>query len=107
MTNRDVVLSMEMKNEEDGSILMLSQSITHDKYPEKKNLIRMEFLKISHFKQDGENIVGKEFTNLDFKGYFPVKMLNMIMGSLAGKGIEEFGKRVRNAPKEWINQKFD
>ena len=100
MTNRDVVMSLDVQWQDDGSILCLSQSTTHEKYPENKDYIRMEMLKLSHFKQDGDGIAGQEFTNMDFKGYFPIKMLNMIIAATASKGIEEFAKRVKTASRD-------
>ena len=100
MTNRDLVLEGSLKKESDGSMMFISQSIPHSKYPETKDPIRMDMLKLSHFKQEGDKVVGIEFSNMDMKGYFPTKMLNMVMGSMAGKGISEFAKRVKLESKD-------
>ena len=35
-----------------------------------------------------------EFSNMDMKGYFPMKMMNMFMGSMLAKGIPELKKQM-------------
>ena len=100
MTNRDCVFAGDMFWQDDGSLLCLAQTIKHDKYPETKANVRMDMLKLSHFKQEGGDVSAQEFTYMDFKGYFPVKMINLMVSATASKGIEEFAKRVKAASKD-------
>ena len=100
VTNRDVVMNMDWYWQDDGSLLVLQSGCKHDKYPEQKGMIRIDTMKLSHFKNEGTSVVGQEFSNIDFKGYFPKKMINMVISATASKGIAEFAKMVKKMPRE-------
>ena len=47
----------------------------------------MESMNLRYYKQDGDNVIGQEFSNSDMKGYFPKKMINLMISAGMSKGI--------------------
>jgi hypothetical protein len=45
-------------------------------------------------KQEGEDLRIVDFSNMDLKGYFPVRIMNMMMGTIMGKGIPKLRKTI-------------
>ena len=52
----------------------------------------MDFLKASRCRDTDGKLEILEFSNMDMKGYFPMKMMNMFMGSAIAKSIPELHK---------------
>jgi len=50
----------------------------------------MDFFKCSLVKQEGEDLKLLEFSNFDMKGYFPARLINMMLGSAMITGITKF-----------------
>ena len=43
----------------------------------------MDYFKVSKLWEEGEDLRLVEFSNFNMKGYFPAKLINMMMGSAA------------------------
>jgi len=75
------------------------QSIKRDDImPEREGIIRMEFFKASMCEQKGKDIHITEFSNMDMKGYFPVRLMNMMMGSMVSKMMPKMYEKVKAFP---------
>lgn len=53
----------------------------------------MDMLKVSRCKEVNGGLQVLEFSNFDMKGYFPMRMMNMFMGSIIAKSIPEMHKQ--------------
>ena len=42
--------------------------------------------------QDGEDLKVTDFSHMDLKGYFPVRIMNMMLGTMMSKGIPKLRK---------------
>lgn len=102
MSDRDVVCELKMQKEANGDYTSIAQSIKHPDHPEVKGRIRMDFLKASRCRDIDGKLEILEFSNMDMKGYFPMKMMNMFMGSAIAKSIPELHKAMNKYKVEWI-----
>ena len=97
MTERDCVIEVkiiDIPNDQDKGILCWCKTITHEDYPEKKKPIRIDIFKATKcFDKDGSLHI-LEFQNMDMKGWFPVSLFNMVIGSAMKKGIPDLMKQM-------------
>lgn len=63
----------------------------------------MDMFKASIYYEDGDDLFFKEYTNFDMGGYFPVRLLNLVMTSFMSKGIKQFYQKLREMQE---NSKF-
>jgi hypothetical protein len=75
-------------------------SIEHPDFPERKGIIRMEMFKASLVQQQGPDIKITEFSNFNMKGYFPMRLLNMVMASAVEKGLGGMQEKIMKCQKE-------
>ena len=70
---------------------MLVESVSDECCPEVPGVIRIEMFKVQKIMQDPSNqedLLVTDYSNIDFKGYFPMRLMNMMIGSVIPKGIE-------------------
>lgn len=94
MTNRDALIEVNFSTNDKGELISIVQSIKRDSHPEVKGRIRMEMLKASRCRDTDNGLEVIEFSNMDMKGYFPMKMMNMVMGSAIAKSIPDLHKNM-------------
>ena len=94
MSERENLISMVKIPLNDGRTLFLIRSIEHPNYPVTKKAIRMQFYKASCYKQVGEDLHVLEFSNFSLGGYFPAKLLNMVLANMMAKGVAQFVKKI-------------
>ena len=96
MTDRETLLKFKRMPRPDGSVLFSCNSVERDDVPHAKDAIRMEMFKMSHATQVGPDMHLTEFSSFDMKGSFPMRLMNMVMGAMASKGMtriyDEFKK---------------
>jgi len=88
MSERDSILSMEQFNMDDGRVIFISKAVEHPKYPETKKVIRLDIYSAGHCVQDGDDLRYVEFAYFDMKGWFPTRLMNMMIGSMATAQIK-------------------
>lgn len=88
MTDRDMLILVKSTPQEDNTFLVSIKSIERDDVPVKPGCIRMDFNKISLVKQVGPDLDIIEFSSMNMKGSFPVRLLNMTMGSMATQQLK-------------------
>lgn len=94
MTERDNLMKMVKKTLPNGDQTVVISSIEHPDYPERKGIIRMEMFKASLVKQVDKDISITEFSNFNMKGYFPMRLLNMVMASAVSKGLDGIHQKI-------------
>ena len=84
---REALLSYEKFVQPDGKVLFITKNTQHEDYPETPKYIRMSIFKatLAYDVQDGLEAI--EFSNFDMKGWFPVRLLNMVVGQMALKNL--------------------
>ena len=97
MSPRDNLIKLTRHPQPDGKILYITQTTTHKDYPERDGIIRMDIFKATMAEQKGPDLHVLEFSNFDMKGYFPVRLMNMMLGSMVSKGLGEFYERMKKA----------
>lgn len=84
MSERDKVFTLKKELMPDGSLFFSSATIEHPKCPVRPGVVRM-YACISHLVQKSTEIEGAynytEFEDIDMKGYFPARLMNMIGAS--------------------------
>ena len=74
---------------------MQIESVEHPDCPELPNVVRIEMfksVKIMESKENPADIEILDFSIMNMKGYFPVRVFNMMMGSILSKGIANIYK---------------
>lgn len=102
MSDRDMLIEVKRNKKTETSRLTVLRSIERDDLPivKKKGVIRMDFYKASLIEQIGEDIKITEYQTMDLKGYFPARLMNMMIGSQLAKGLGPMYKDISSHPKE-------
>jgi len=53
-----------------------------EEYPIKPDVVRLEYFRCQEVKEVDGDLYTTGFSNIDFKGYFPASMMNMILSSM-------------------------
>ena len=98
-TARDSLLKMTKVKRDDGKVLIITSSVKRDDLmPEKEGIIRMDHYKASLFEQKGDDLHLVDFTSTDMKGYYPPRLMNMIMAGMVPKGIKGLYAKMKAMP---------
>ena len=99
MSERDNVCSMKFTEIKGDNLFYQMKSIKDDRYPMKKNVVRM-YLNITVYLRPHQTIPNAvEFTEIcqiDLKGHFPARLINMIMTSQVKTEIENLYHYVKD-----------
>jgi len=91
MSQRDNVAQMYTKPMDDGSTFVMSKSVERDDVPEVPNVVRMFLFIRSYIRPNkdspADTIDYTEITHFNMKGYFPARLMNMVIASEAQKEI--------------------
>ena len=89
-SDRDNVVKWTRIEQPDGSVVMQIESVDHPDCPEVPNVVRIEIfksVKIMESKENPADIEFMDFSIMNMKGYFPVRVFNMMMGSMMSKSM--------------------
>ena len=90
MSLRDCITKSERYVQPDGRILYVSYSTEHPDYPVTDKAIRMTSFKVTMITEHvGKGISFLEFSTLNLGGWFPQKLIDKVMGSLASKATQK------------------
>mmetsp|Transcript_11011 Transcript_11011/g.16702 ORF Transcript_11011/g.16702 Transcript_11011/m.16702 type:complete len:244 (-) Transcript_11011:15-746(-) len=104
MTDRDNLIELGKTQLPDGSYLFTNKSIDRDDYPPRKGCIRMDFFKCTMLKQVGPDLSLIEFQYFDMKGYFPARLINMMMSAAVMTGLKSFYENMLKTQAEMISK---
>jgi len=89
----------------DGSILYVASSAEHPDYPITDKYIRMDMFKTSMMTPTDNGLSIVEFSTSNMGGWFPMRLLNMLIGSMMKKGITDMVTNVKKYQIAWrLNQ---
>lgn len=83
MSERDSVCSFEKHVMDDGRSIFITKSIEHPDYPPNKKIVRLDLYTAGHSHEEGEDLRYVEFAYFDMKGWFPPRLMNMMIGTMA------------------------
>ena len=87
MSDRDQVVRRLVTEQPDGSVLVTIENVEHPDAPEIPGVIRMQMFKAIRAEQVGNDIHLTDFSSVDMKGYFPKRLLNMMIGTKMPKMV--------------------
>ena len=88
MSERDQVQSISFTEREDGKVLMVMNSVEHPDYPVTDAIIRIESFRATLMEdKEGGGSKTTTYSTMDMKGWFPMRLINMMIGSMVSKGI--------------------
>lgn len=93
-SEREMVIKFERVEHGNGWMTFNVCSVDHPDYPEGDHAVRMKVFKRSNIKQVGDDLHFSELTNMSMGGYIPASLFNMMIGSLAKKGMDELMKKL-------------
>jgi len=98
MTMRDAVCSMVVKEVEGGKTLYISTSIDRADTPVPQGVIRMTFYDATLVEQVGDDLKLVKFGSFDLGGYFPARLINMLMAKQQDKMGQQLYDKVKAQP---------
>ena len=96
ISDRDNVIHKTTKDIGDGSTLMTIESCDFD-VPDYPGVLRMDAFVTAKLRQDPENpedLLVTEYSNFDLKGYFPSRIMNMVIASMLPKMQKEMREKL-------------
>jgi len=67
--------------------LFITKNASHPDYPITDKVIRMDIYKATLAYDVEDALEAVEFSNFDMKGWFPVRLLNLVVGQMALKNL--------------------
>ena len=86
----------------DGSLLYTAESVDLPEEKLRKGIVRMEMFKTVLVRQDPdspEDLLVTEYSNMDMKGYFLPRIMNMMTGAILSKGYAKMRKILTDVGK--------
>lgn len=85
MNERDMVLRSVFKDVDGGKYLVLFHSYERDDCPLKPDRIRINMFRGMLWWPEGDGIKSIHLQQANFKGYFPMRLMNMAIGNAVKK----------------------
>ena len=81
-SDRESLVQSDYIKLEDKKYLLVARSIEHEKYPVDPKVVRLEYFRCQEVKEVDGDLFTTGFSNIDFKGYFPASLMNMILSNM-------------------------
>lgn len=92
MAARSCIITYDRIDEDDGGQFLITKSVEHPDYPNDGKTIRMDvFSAAKAFPIDG-GFTYREYSSYNMKGWFPPRLLNMMIGASSVAQIKEMQK---------------
>ena len=85
-SDRESLVQSDYIKLEDKKYLLVARSIELDKYPADPAVVRLEYFRCQEVKEVDGDLYTTGFSNIDFKGYFPASLMNMILSNMIQGG---------------------
>lgn len=98
ISDRDNVVRKTVKDLGDGNTLMTIESVDLG-IPEVAGVQRMEMFKTMKIREDPDkpdDLLVTDYSNFDMKGYFPTRIMNMVISSILPKMEKEMRQKLRD-----------
>lgn len=81
-SDRESLIKQDFFKLDAKKFLLVARSTQHKDYPESSDCVRMEYFRVQMVHEEGGDLYTTGFSNIDFKGYFPTSLMNMILSSM-------------------------
>ena len=86
-SDRESLVQMDCIKINEKKYMLFARSIELDKYPKDPNVVRLQYFRSQLIWEDeNRDLHTVGFSNIDFGGYFPSSLMNMIMSSMIQGG---------------------
>jgi len=85
-SDRESLVQQDYIQLEPKKFLLIARSVERDSHPINSDCVRMEYFRAQLVKEVDGDILTTGFSNIDFKGYFPTSLMNMILSSMIQGG---------------------
>ena len=89
MDPREQLIKRSIHKLDDGKVIHMLQSVLDDEVPIKPKVVRAQIWKCQLIEQVGDDLKIVDIANMDMKGNFPSRMMNMVISKMLTKGIKE------------------
>lgn len=89
MNEREAVCKVVMKEVEDDKYLVIIHSYERDDHPIRDDRIRINMFRGMLFWQVEEGVRSIQLQQVNFKGYFPMRLMNMAVGNALRKQMRD------------------
>jgi len=79
----------------ENTFLLIARSIEMVEHPVDPKLVRLEYFRCQEVKEVDGDLYTTGFSNIDFKGYFPASLMNMIMSQMISGGKKSSYKKYK------------
>lgn len=104
-SNRENLIRTKIYKVDEGKNLMISAcSEEHPDFPVRKGNVRMDLQKFVKLFEEGPDLHAKELTTMDMGGYFPTRLLNMVMAGAVKASIPGMTKQMMAVKEEYLKE---
>ena len=100
MSLRETLIEMKAFPQPDGSRLLVMQSVEHPDFPITNKAIRIYIFKANLARNVDGGCFITEYASMNMGGWFPMRLMNMMIGTNMKKGMEEMIKRIGKYQEE-------
>lgn len=101
-SDRESLVQGDYFRVDDNTFLLIARSIELPEHPVDPKVVRLEYFRCQEVKEIDGDLYTTGFSNIDFKGYFPASLMNMIMSQMISGGKKNSYKKY-----QMIQQKLD
>ena len=83
---REILVQSDFIQLEEKKYLLVARSIEMDQFPKKDDVVRIEYFRCQTVEEKDGDLHTLGFSNIDFGGYFPSSLMNMIISGMISGG---------------------
>jgi len=101
-SDREALVQGDYFRVDENTFLLIARSIELPEHPVSPDVVRLEYFRCQEVKEVNGDLYSTGFSNIDFKGYFPASLMNMIMSQMISGGKKNSYKKYK-----MIQEKLD
>ena len=95
-TDRESLVQSDFIQISEKKYLLVARSILMDAYPITNDSVRLEYFRCQMVEEKDGDLHTTGYSNVDFKGYFPSSLMNMIISGMISGGKKNSYKTYRD-----------
>jgi len=99
-SDRESLVKADFNVLDDKTILLVAKSIELPEYPISPDVVRLEYFRCQMVREIDGDLHTTGFSNIDFKGYFPASLMNMILSKMVQSGKKNSFKKYKMIQKK-------
>jgi hypothetical protein len=94
-SDREALVQGDYFRVDDHTFLLIARSIELPEHPVSSDVVRLEYFRCQEVKEVNGDLFSTGFSNIDFRGYFPASLMNMIMSQMISGGKKNSYKKYK------------